>query len=1304
MDDAARAGRGYLTATDLGRYHVHLCKKLLWLANDQRRVKGPRVQKDVNVLDQARFDKGNKWEIRLQERLDEEGLIMRGPGERHITIAELMNRIQTDPRAHYYFVDLSFIAPAFTEQLAARGWPAGSVAFGTFKPDFLEMWIERGPPGPSDSVGPISSLRWRVIDAKASKRVKISHQVQVGFYWICLASLFETWAAHHPVISANIDIIPDPLGIVWIPSADVDLATANVPATVGEFSLPMFRPLLENFLFDELPKTLASDVAEVPWHLNPLCRGCDFVARCENETVAQKRLGNIPDLAMADHAFLRDVRLSCGGSQIRDLEDLHYFLHDSEVQDRLPTGARARVARLLNTGNGNLLGSTSQGVSSCPISESSVVRAAVKQTVVPHLRRYLRFPRTQDVAVYLALGLDPETDQLFAFTMRAVECSTRTVIYEDKRILSSDNAGESGRHFVESLAALIRDLVGRKQSAIDLNPKATLRVQFYVASQSDHAALTRVLIIQATSEGECPEATKLCIGALLDDAGILLTSVQPELISPRVLVKLRSTANVPEIKRYLQIFGGSSVSLDGTKPVLLERLAGIMQAPARGVVKGLQRMVPKVTVLRDCVSNMFALPIPGFFSIEDCHAHLVQGGLRIEGPLHQPDMWAAMYALQKEDPQHPEIDRLLAKVSEVMEAVELSARRVMEKECKDAEKSVASLLPNTARDFEVLFIDVCKDPALKRLLFMAQFEVVTQLENLVQSRLANTHSTRLTLTSTDGATIFTPVSGSENLDNTPAPTSPGTGSQGPGMYQYIITRADDDQDALLSFDDLEWSGVFVVGRPGITGGPGWGVAEVIGWDESGDVEIKVRCQRGFLVKNTDYLLSKRMVDFNTTKLIKNILTIDDELHQSPTTPPFVTQLLHESPTIDAPLLVAQDQAAERRLQAFYREYYELQGEDKANIELCAGKTHTLALSALRLMELAGRRSPPQPFRILVVSTTNNAVELLLAKFGALLNHARGIENMARGEWRDSALPYLLPKVAAEMPKPDTLPSYAIVGATCWGVFNWAAQRAGVGSCFDALIIDEASQMTVTEALIPIHCVFGCGDTKDKRLVVAGDHMQLAPVLQGVYPLSPLALFGSVLEWLVDVGNDALPPGETTTVHPRMDMLTENFRMVRDLCAFSNTLYKKGGVFIPMRSGESDSVQAFVPTTTSLALSIPPSIHRDMVNFGTLPVATRSVIFVPGEHIDFEAQLKVEAQAAVKVLRVLAERGHDLKAPRTVMVVTPHRAQRVAVRRAVEADEVLRVDAGNIRIDTVERIQGGEADVVVVCYAFTGCAS
>lgn len=59
---------GYLTATDIARYHVHFCQKYLWLSNNRRKSK---ALADISVattsLDQARFKRGYKVSYHIHD-------------------------------------------------------------------------------------------------------------------------------------------------------------------------------------------------------------------------------------------------------------------------------------------------------------------------------------------------------------------------------------------------------------------------------------------------------------------------------------------------------------------------------------------------------------------------------------------------------------------------------------------------------------------------------------------------------------------------------------------------------------------------------------------------------------------------------------------------------------------------------------------------------------------------------------------------------------------------------------------------------------------------------------------------------------------------------------------------------------------------------------------------------------------------------------------------------------------------------------------------------------------------------------
>src|SRR5262249_19676262 len=86
--------------------------------------------------------------------------------------------------------------------------------------------------------------------------------------------------------------------------------------------------------------------------------------------------------------------------------------------------------------------------------------------------------------------------------------------------------------------------------------------------------------------------------------------------------------------------------------------------------------------------------------------------------------------------------------------------------------------------------------------------------------------------------------------------------------------------------------------------------------------------------------------------------------------------------------------------------------------------------------------------------------------------------------------------------------------------------------FDLVVIDEASQVRVPEAAIAVHLAGQQG-----RVVFAGDHLQLPPIIAGVYPDPPAGeplLHRSIFEAVAPVRSGLETGGMCT--------LLENFRM------------------------------------------------------------------------------------------------------------------------------------------------------------------
>ena len=102
------------------------------------------------------------------------------------------------------------------------------------------------------------------------------------------------------------------------------------------------------------------------------------------------------------------------------------------------------------------------------------------------------------------------------------------------------------------------------------------------------------------------------------------------------------------------------------------------------------------------------------------------------------------------------------------------------------------------------------------------------------------------------------------------------------------------------------------------------------------------------------------------------------------------------------------------------------------------------------------------------------------------------------------------QLSAEVIEPARLPHWlarqnlAVVGATVHALLKTYDELPE----FDLVVIDEASQVRVPEAAVPISLAGRAG-----RLVLAGDHLQLPPIINGVYPEPLLTLLNTLVAQL-----------------------------------------------------------------------------------------------------------------------------------------------------------------------------------------------
>lgn len=224
---------------------------------------------------------------------------------------------------------------------------------------------------------------------------------------------------------------------------------------------------------------------------------------------------------------------------------------------------------------------------------------------------------------------------------------------------------------------------------------------------------------------------------------------------------------------------------------------------------------------------------------------------------------------------------------------------------------------------------------------------------------------------------------------------------------------------------------------------------------------------------------------------------------------------------------------------------------------------------------------------------------------------------------------------------------AVVGAT---PFAAASGRLGK-EVFDTVVFDEASQVTVSLAVLAMR--------KGRRYLFFGDHKQLPPVMTTLSTSD--ARLSSVFGALAGRGFDTL--------------LSETYRLPPSLSHWPSLAFY---------GGELESHESALQRP--LAYATPPVAHARALDPALPRVFAELTHFQSRTRSDPEAL--VVAQMVAELLRCGIEAGE-------IAVIAPFRAQGRAIRLQLEGLVTDSVKRRQVVIDTVERMQGQERDVVIV---------
>ena len=229
--------------------------------------------------------------------------------------------------------------------------------------------------------------------------------------------------------------------------------------------------------------------------------------------------------------------------------------------------------------------------------------------------------------------------------------------------------------------------------------------------------------------------------------------------------------------------------------------------------------------------------------------------------------------------------------------------------------------------------------------------------------------------------------------------------------------------------------------------------------------------------------------------------------------------------------------------------------------------------------------------------------------------------------------------------------------------------------FDVAIVDEATQILEPQ-LLGILCAKGeNGKEGVGKFILIGDHKQLpAVVLQNTEQSEVYdeALSAVGLKNLKDSLFERLyrTARQHTDAHRTYDMLCRQGRMHPEVALFANQAFYEGRLLpvgLPHQLEDSGNINR---------LSFYPSQPEPM---GSSAKTNHS-------------EAKIAARLAATVYK---EHSEAFDASRTLGIITPYRSQIALVKKEIEALGI--PELNQILIDTVERFQGSERDVII--YSF-----
>ncbi len=1281
---SAPSDRFRLTASGVAHFFQHDCDRLFrWEAvpSALRGKPGIGLGIPTNVKGKRRagakqlMEMGEQFETdrlaELRERLGDRLLVGRNTRatQASVPLDEALAHLASGPG----FVaqpEIELSPQAASAFAHAIGFDPALVSVGAVRPDLIEAV-------PSPSGGP---TRLRLWDIKASERARHEHFAQVAFYALMLPFALP-------------------------PTFVLDGAEAVIWSKLGEeaFDLAPYTRVVQRFLRRKASGLMEGRAESAHFHLCTTCSTCAFELECREQSEREVGLSRVPYLPSQAKRRLQEAGIETQG-QLADLSAIG-------------------VSRVQKLSHDLAVGATRF---------QQAARALTVGGTWPAGRSTFHMPRREDVRLIVTAEFDAVTGTCFAAGLLAFEgFEDGSPIAQEHAFVAEEKADEAS--VLRRLSAAFADVLRRVDAANrDAEDSASEALSDAAQDRLDNA----VVRLKAFKEAHPRLHSGLSnVDELREERGNLEDAIRVAQKHLADVVKSEERAVRRRQKRvHVYTYDGFEASIIGdalsrcrdgwteqqrTDAVILERYfcpPDLLPQPGAGASS-------RVTNVESVLRELLVLPVAYQYDLESVSRALrpaksdgTPGGysLRLPPGFGWPgsnqiaferahDVWDE--AAFEPDPDDWTQDVPDGAVALAVEQAVRSKLKAIDSVIRAAKQQLGERLLLRTIPFRLPESDDAFDLTLTALHTFVACEAAHQADqggatSLLSpdergTRLVGIRGIRPSPIQPDPDVLwctFDPSCRDAKLDS--------------GDFNLLLTNESEDLATL-------------VGPPGsgIRGNLRARMVELESIERDADPpRLCLRPQTMEKLSDAVDLQAPLTLDpLHTDYTTPRLLAVLDRLRRDPSAAPHVRDLLHSgdvpgwkpmvSPELAARLAdeveaMARAAGATRSiLNAGQRRAFE--GVFGSPLNMIwgppgTGKTHTLGhvlMGYVRAAQHLGR-----PLRIGVTAFTHHAIAGVLRKTASLAerygigpDQLRIAKVVSRsGHDADAGLPESVERWDQEAMGArlnELGPLVTIVGATTWGVeraLNHATDGAPAG-WFDVLLVDEASQLLVPHAVMPL-----LATASHASVILAGDDLQLPPIVQGTYPDEEAGygpLFGSIFAF---ARSRAEASGR---VDDTLFLLEENFRMNAPITDYpSHALY--GG---RLRSAQPD-------------LRLDLTTSPDCPLCDALLDPERPVVFVRyAAPRAFTSRNELEARIAARIVDVLsdslARNGQQCSpadfASDGVGVLAPHRAQNSAIRSSLVAQGFDPRESPKLRpmptVDTVDKLQGQERDAIVVSY-------